>query len=438
MHAQLFSSYNYLEILIILAYRLPKLNTNYKNMRIILLFLAVCAILKVNSQEITIEKSAHPYFDIIEWKGMGGILMSKDPTGNNKQINLTLVGSQPESIWDQKFTPRNEEYYFISSENARYVYFLHNLDLEDGKVFFSQLNSAGNVKTTSVSLGAALKKLGDLDSDELELRNVVVTDKALVHQFRYHDKKGETYREFATFMTHHNMLLYAVELGSIPEELIKNGQANHWRYIGFDGDKICFASQDRANKKNHWAVNIYTSKGELLDVKSMDMPNNNFASFINIGFGTTGAFHLKNNTDRQSGLLTFHNNNFYASGIAVEKNQSILTLLELKDGNWTTIAREVIESLLDKKSIQLGVYPLNEGLGYHVISSSGDHTTLLKYDGDTAISNPFTPKTVYNPSRILVEENKKLFAVTLPDGILFFNLDELKAKSNVHFEFKAK
>ncbi len=407
-------------------------------MRIFLLFLTVLVTFSAVAQEITIEKTTHPYFDIFEWKGMGGILMSKDPSGNNKQINLTLVGSQPKSIWDQKFTPRNEEFYFISSENARYVYFLHNLVLEDGKVFFAQLNSAGNVKATSVSIAATLKKLGEFSPEDLELRNIVVTDKALVHQFRYHDKKGKAYREFATFMTHHNMLVYAVELGTIPEELIKNGQANHWRYIGFDGDKICFASQERANKKSSWAVNMFNSKAELLEGRSIELPIQNFATTTNIGFGTTGAYHLKNNSDQQNALLTFHNNHFYASGILLENNKSILTLLELNEGKWKENARTEVESVLGKKAIQLGVYPLNEGLGYHVIGSNGDNTTLLKYDGTASVTNPFTPKTIYNPSRILVEENKKLFAVTLPDGILFFNLDELKSESNVHFEFKAK
>jgi len=407
-------------------------------MRIFLIFLLVKMACTSFAQEIVIDKTAHPYFDIFEWKGMGGILMSKDPTGNNKQINLTLVGSKPKSIWDQKFMPRNKEYYFISSENARYVYFLHNLNLEDGKVFFAQLNSAGNVKETSVSLGAPLKKLGDFTLGDLELKNVVVTDKALVHQFRYHDRKAKTYREFATFMTHHNMLVYAIELGSTPEELIKNGQANHWRYIGFDGDKICFAAQDRANKKNGWAVNIFNSKAELLEGKLIEMPETKFTMLQNIGFGTTGAYHLKSPGDLQNALLTFHNNQFYVSGLLQENNQTILKMLQLTEGRWKQLSSCVVENVLGKKSIQMGVYPLNEGLGYHIIGSNGDYVEFLKYDGSGGNSNLFTQKSVFNPSRLIIEENKKLFAVTLPEGILFFNLDELKSGSSVHFEFKAK
>ena len=50
----------------------------------------------------------HPFTDVIEWKGMGAILMSKDPTMTTPQINLTLVGEQNVSIWDQKIRPKNE------------------------------------------------------------------------------------------------------------------------------------------------------------------------------------------------------------------------------------------------------------------------------------------------------------------------------------------
>ena len=397
----------------------------------LLSFNAIC-------QTITIEKTDYPYFDIFEWKGMGGILMSKDPSGNNKQINLTLVGSQPKSIWDQKFTPRNKEYYFISSENARYVYFLHNLTPEEGKIYFAQLNSAGNVKATSVSLATALKKIGDFSLDELELRNVVVTDKALVHQFRYHDKKEKSFREIAVFTTHHNLLVYAVELGSVTEEALKNGKANHWRYVGFEGDKICFAVSEYQNKSNGWTVKLFNSKGELQEGTYLNAPTSKFSSVQNIGFGTTGAYHLNTDSDAQNALLTFHNNRYYLTGIVTDKGETELQLLEWKEKEWVKINQSTIDKTISKKGYQLGVYPLNEGLGYHLISATGDITTVLKFDNSATIINPFTPKTVYNPSRIIIDENKKLFAVTLPEGNLFFNLEELNKEGSVEFEFMAK
>lgn len=391
-----------------------------------------------NAQTITIEKTNYPYYDVFEWKGMGAILMSKDPSGNNKQINLTLVGNAPKSIWDQRFMPKNEEFYFISSENARYVYFLHNLNPENGKIYFDQLNSAGNVKATSAVLTTAIKKLGDFEWEDLELRNVVVTDKALVHQFRHHNKKEKTYTEIATFMTHHNMLVYATVLGVTTEEALKNKSANHWRYIGFTGDKICFAGRGVFEKAGGWQVRCYSSKAELVESSFLKTGNVQLSAVQNVGFGTTGSYYLKSEEDTQEGLLSFHNDRYYLSGMVSENGKSILRMFEYQEGSWQKRNESVVEASTSQKNISLGVYPLNEGLGYHVKSAADNRTMVLKYDGSAAITNPFTPKTVFNPSRVLLDERKELFAVTLPEGILFFNLDQLKKDSDVQFEFQAK
>ena len=92
------------------------------------------------AQTFTIPMVDHPFIDIIEWKGKGAMLMSKDPNMSTPQINLTLIGEEQESLWDQKIRPKNEEYYYLASENARYVYFLDNLELENGKIYFNRYN----------------------------------------------------------------------------------------------------------------------------------------------------------------------------------------------------------------------------------------------------------------------------------------------------------
>ena len=245
----------------------------------------------IQAQEFTIPSGPKPYYDIIEWKGMGGILMSKDPSGNTKQINLTLIGDQQTSIWDQKFNPKGEEFYYLASENARYVYFLDNLELNNGKVYFSQLNSAGNVKTTSVALGSTVKPLGVTDYNDLELVNVVVTDKALIHHFRYVDKKAKAIKEIATFITHHNFRPYAVELGSVKNADLKNDDIGQWYYIGFTGDQIYFAARDLQSKKKGWSVKEFTSKAKLTIGTFMEAPDN-LIPIEDIGFGTTGKYYL--------------------------------------------------------------------------------------------------------------------------------------------------
>src|SRR3989338_5590360 len=288
-----------------------KLRKIMKNFLIINALLLACY---SSAQVFEIPTGAYPYSDIIEWKGMGAMLISKDPNGVSKQVNLTLIGDQLTTIWDQKFSPKGENYYYISSENARYVYFLDNLELIEGKVYFNQLNAAGNVKATSVDIGAAVRKLGAYDYNDLRLVNAVVTDKALVFHYRTDNKKDKTIAEIAVFMTHHNFLAYAVELGQIPELALKDDNIGHWEYTGFMDDQIFFASRDIKNKAKGWSIKEYSSKGKEMNAFFIDAPKGDLLMIENIGFGTTGKYYLKTERKAEKGLLTYIGGKFYLVG----------------------------------------------------------------------------------------------------------------------------
>ena len=98
-------------------------------MRKLLVLFAITLGYQAVAQTFEIDTKKHPYYDVLEWKGLGALLLSKDPNGATKQTNITLVGNEQNTIWDQKFNPKTPEFYFISSENARYVYFLDNLEI---------------------------------------------------------------------------------------------------------------------------------------------------------------------------------------------------------------------------------------------------------------------------------------------------------------------
>ena len=275
--------------------------------------LALFISMNLYSQDFVIEQDVHPYYDVLEWKGMGALLMSKDPNANTKQITLSLIGDQETTIWDQKFNPKGEDFYYIASENARYVYFLDNLDLQTGKIYFSQLNSAGNIKSTNVSIYTELKKIGAFASDDIEFIDAVVTDKALVHLFRIKEKKSKEYIEVATFITHHNFRCYASELGRISFEALKDEDNGHWRYIGFTGDQIYFAARDVMSKKKGWSVRDFTSKGKPGTTQFINAPGDLLA-VENIGFGTTGKYYLETKTTMDKGVLSYIKGKFYLVG----------------------------------------------------------------------------------------------------------------------------
>lgn len=404
------------------------------------LFLTVLLGISVSlqAQEFEIPASTHPYFDIIEWKGMGALLLSKDPAGVSKQINITLVGNSQYSIWDQKFTPKSNEYYYISSENARYVYFLDNLELDNGKVYFNQLNSAGNVKSTNVAIGPAVKKLGNYDYNNLELINVIVTDKALVHHFRYNDKDTKSIVDIATFITHHNFLCYAVELGSVPFASMKDENIGHWDYIGFTDDQIFFAAREVMNKKSGWSVKEFSSKGKPGTALFVNAPGD-LIPVENIGFGTTGKYYLKDKTTVDKGVLSYINNQFYMVGGQKDGNGAELTLYQLEGNEWKELNDMQLSYFIDKKALKLGIYPLNEGLAYHLDHNGYDKASIITFDKKMeSAHNSFTERTIYNPSSVFNKKEKQEFSVTLPGIVLTFDTNQLNKEGGVKFELTTK
>lgn len=390
------------------------------------------------SQEFEIPTKKNPYHDIIEWKGMGAILMSKDPNGATKQINLTLVGNQQTSIWDQKFNPKDPEFYYLSSENARYVYFMDNLDLVNGKTYFSQLNSAGNVKSTSVAISSAIKKLGSYDYNKLELINIVVTDKALVHHFRYTDKKDKSIREFVTFITHHNFLCYPVELGAIKAADLKSRKSGQWNYVGFTGDKIYFAARDTDSSKEGWVIKAFTSKGKLVEEDFLKSPKG-LIPVENIGFGTTGRYYLGGKPGVETGILSQINGKYYMMGGQRKDAGASIVLFEYKEDEWKELNHTNLNYFLENKNLKLGVYPMNEGLGYHLDHNGYNKVSLIGFDGKSnSPHNDFSEKAIANPSSVLHPKKKEEFTVTLPDRVLMFDTQQLGKPGAVKFELIEK
>lgn len=403
--------------------------------RLFLFFITAILGFSTFAQEIDIPAEQYPFYSILEWKGMGSILLNRDPSGNQKKVNLTLIGSQNTSVWQESFNPNGKDFYYIASENARYTYFLDNLNPELGKVSMHQISSAGNVKSTSVGLTAAIKKLGAYDISEMQLIDVVTTDKALVHIFRYKDSKEKKYTEIATFITHHNFLVYAAILGDVPEVNLKDPNYGQWKYIGFTDDQICFAARDYQDKNKGWSVKTFTSKGALTSTQFIQGLKDNFDFVEHAGMGTNGKTYLQNNADSETALLTFLNNQFYLLGLQTEGTSKIAKLKQLKEGEWVDLKSHKFAMEPSKKPTELAIYPLNEGFGCKI----GGTMVFLPFAATSKpIQNKFKTEYHSNPSRFILEDKKELFAVSLADGNLFFDLNQLNKPGNVKFEFIKK
>lgn len=406
-------------------------------MKSIFLFFLLFIHLGSRCQSFEIPKEVFPFYDIIEWKGFGGILLNRDPSGLKRKINMTLVSNLQSSTWNQSFNPKGSDAFYISSDNARYIYFLDNLELEGGKYFFSQLSSGGSVKSSSTALFPVFQKLGDFDMNEMKLMDVVTTDKALVHIFRYHNTKEKKYTEIAVFMTHHNLISYASVIGDTQEDALKDEYHGHWKYIGFTGDQIYFASREHQLKQKGWTVKEFNSKAEFKQSTFVIDADMAFEPIENTGFGTTGKNYLNTKNDLEKSILTHYNGKLYISGVANLNGKRELKSLKWNEGKWEVFSSHSLEVLAKAKNItKIGVYPLNEGLGIKVEQNGTTKIVFMPYEkGKEIIVTPFSNKITSNPSRMIVKERKEDFVVNLPDRNVFFTYNQLNNTGNVKFEF---
>jgi hypothetical protein len=403
-------------------------------MKTCFLFLALLTGFLNFAQTYSVPPVDYPFFDAVEWKGNGLMMLSRDPSGLKKKITLTYLSDKNYSVWQESFNPSSKEYYYISGENARYVYFLDALEPTEGKLSFHQISSAGNIKSSVAQIGSAIKKLGNYDITQLKMVDIFTTDKALLFILRYQDKKEKKYTDFLVSMTHHNMVLYAGLIGEITEAQLKDPRYSFWNFSGFEGDNIYFSTRDVSDKKAGWSVQTISSKATSVETRFIEGPGFSFDAVTMGSSGMTGSYYM-NSTEVRNGQLLYMNNNFYLSGVRTDAGNRKFELYQLKEAKWNRINSSTMPAESSKKPNTLSCLALNEGVVYR----NGSQTYFLSFKGEnenvSGTANEFSPN---NPSRATIKSPKTGIAVSLPTGMLLFDPVQLNKAGNINLEFIKK
>lgn len=385
-------------------------------------------------QAYSIPQVDYPFFDAVEWKGNGLMLMSRDPSGLKKKITLTYLSDKNYSVWQESFNPSSKDYFYISGENARYVYFLDHLEPVEGKISFHQISSAGNIKSSVAQISAALRKIGSFESSQLKMIDIITTDKALLFILRHQDKKEKKYTDLLVSMTHHNMVTYAGIIGDITEAQLKDPRYSYWNYCGFEGENIFFYTKDVSDKKSGWSIQTISSKTEKVETRFIEGPGVNFDMTPFSSFGMTGGFYLKSN-EHSGPVLSYMNSKFYLLGMKTEGTSKTAELYLLSEAKWKKINAYSLPVENSKKPITYSSITLKEGL----VLANGSSNIFLSFEGEKlnkkGTSNNFTPN---NPSRSIINDPKAGIALSLPTGILLFDPAQLNKPGNVNLEFIKK
>lgn len=406
--------------------------------KIILIALSLVCF-KANAQDFTISKKEHPYFDIIEWKGKGGLLRSRSEKEFMNQIGLSLVSEKEEGMWDQKFNPKVREPFFIAEDSSKCVYFLDNFDLKDnGRVTFNQINGGGNAKGITVDIGTKMKRLGYFLYDKFQFVDAVVTDKAFICQYRFINKKEKSVHDFAVFIPHHNFIPVVYELGQITMDEYKDDEYGNWVFCGSKNDDAYFSFREVKTDYHGWTIKAFSIKGELTEDIFLKAPDNTF-EFTNVGYGTRGRNYqqVEDRFTRETGIPCLVNDKWYLTIIRENAGAKELVLMEQEGDKWKDLHTKKIKFFDESLPINLGVFPIKEGVTYRLAHGESDKVGFFYYDTEkTGRQEKYTANSVYNPSRYLFPKVEGEFRVGLNSKMLVCKTYQFDFKGGVSFEHR--
>jgi len=391
-----------------------------------------------NAQTVVgVPQQDHPFIQVIEWKGKGGLLLSQSSKEYMNQINLTLVGEGDTKMWEQKFNPTNHAPHYIFNEGTNYIYFIDNRDLlNNGRFYFNQINAGGNAKSGTLDIGIKIKRFeGEYDYNKFEFQDATVTDKVLISQYRFYDKKGKEYHEFAMFMTHHNLTHNVIKLGHVDADAIKNNERGQWNFVGFDNEISHFSWRENKTDVNGYSVKGFSAKGELTTDMFLKEPEN-CVKFINFGYGNRGKYYIEDMTRQgvETGLISLINGEFYLLTIQEVNGDNKLILAHLVNDKWIEVNSNPIGGFVEKEEIYLGSFPINEGITYHYKHGEKNEVGILYFEKEkNGYTEPFTAQSAFNPSHLLNESLPNKFITSVSNGILTCDLFQLSRNGGVTF-----
>lgn len=387
------------------------------------------------AQNFEIPPLKQPYFDIIEWKGIGALALSRDLTLTQKQVDLTMVSGDGKSAWQQVYNPMAKETYFISEDGGKYAYFLENLELKDNKVFIHQLSAAGNIKVMNLNFLVPLKRLGNFSPSDLYLTDIITTEKALLWMFRHRDKEKLT--TIAVSMTHHNFNMYAF---IVSENVINSAKIEDqisWYVAGEKGENILFAARLHAGKEAGWKVKEYNPKGILVADQVLEQRGTNFIAHARVGFGRRGSALLKRSEPNEKGTLVFANGDYYVGGIEMNGTAANLISYKMEGKEWKKVCTSTCSAYNAKKDLEVGCFRMDEGIGWYV-NSGKPEGHFHPFNAATGIVSGSIDQATSNPSRLLTAEFPSKFVVELNTKWLVFDTKQLPTKNSLTFEYIQK
>ena len=386
--------------------------------------------------QVEIPEAKYPFHTVFEWPKVGGLLLNSDPEERFRDHNMYLVNPDGEVQWLATFYPKTFQPYRILSGNSNYVYFLDQLEIENNKISYNQVNKSGGVVSTSVNLQPELRKLGFTNPSLFEIINITNTEGALVLYLRSYVKLDRQYENVLLFITHHNARVYGAVLPRTEAFFIKEKVESFFYYAGSDGGTVYFARYIKSGPRNTIHFIPVNRKGEIKSSVSLTLPTFNTLTTKTSIKNWEGAFHNgKDYYPDYVGVGLFDQGKFFY----VENNAEDLALKV-----WAMNEKGDLDELLKTTSAVESKRKISSSLdlfhdGTHWVIASQIENEIKNVRIEPGKAHVLTPASsdekllMNNPSLFSYPSKSTNFVLPINKGVLLFDYAQFGKTIGVQF-----
>src|SRR5690554_2158987 len=230
--------------------------------KFLLAFLPLIPLMTLAQEDIEIERGKFPFNKIVEWPGKGTLMIGTDPSGRSQEINLNLLNFNGEIQWNRSVFPKQKNSHLIISSLSDYIYFVDDLKLNNNSVRYNQVNQSGSVVPTKFDMLSVIRSYRYTTPDDLVLKEIVNTPKALVFYYQLPIKDKGIIENFFVTITHHNNKIYHYQGPASDMTLMKEGKEGPLVFAGADENTICFSRYEYSDKKQNARFYPFSPKAE--------------------------------------------------------------------------------------------------------------------------------------------------------------------------------
>lgn len=387
--------------------------------------------------QIEIPEGKYNYNDIIEWPNTGALIINDEPNFKARDYNLVLVNTKGEVQWQETIYPKKAKPVKIVSGQSNYIYFFDQLEIENARMEYHQINKSGSVKSTNINFLSDLRKFGFTTPDEFEVVNISNTPKALVFQLRFENKSEKQYENILFFLTHHNHRTYPVKLEPTSFEHIKNELESTPYIAGNDDELIYFAKYQKLGARHTFSITGFSAKGDEQKSTTIAIPKLNSLPSSTKSFIFEAAHYQEKKDYYPSnfGVVLFSSNDFYY----VENDSEDLNLKIWKsdaDGKLKTV-KSTTSATEEKRRINSEITLFKNVDGNWIIRSKieDDEKNLILSEDIVALPvlNIADKRLRDNSSLFKYNQETAKFVLPTSEGKYFFDYNQLGNKENLQF-----